>query len=180
MTYAMRKIIHRMTTDRWMMVVALSLFIGLSSFGPTLAQSYTFEETDNPRHFAWLEMVNGNTTYNGKAYTDGELLTIGATGSMLCSNTTATVNIAAELDGPLRIVDSTVTFTKDVTLGANFSRAIGGDLEEGRTVIVSEVSELDFGNVSLPENWKLKQTEADGVYTYSLHYSQPKFLFMIR
>ncbi len=49
------------------------------------SQNYTFESNGNPTNYVRLEMINGHTAYRGDA------LTIGATGSMLISNTRATI-----------------------------------------------------------------------------------------
>lgn len=78
-------------------------------------QGYSFGASDDPRHFAWLEMVGGSTTYRGG---NGDTLTIDSTGSMLCSNTTAAVNLPFTLNGPLSICNSTLTLAQGATLNA--------------------------------------------------------------
>jgi len=138
-------------------------------------QSYTFGTSDDPRHFAWLEMVGGTTTYRGGS---GDTLTIDSTGSMLCSNTTATVSIPAALNGPLTIVDATLALMAETTLGAGFSLTIGGELEDEK-VVVTSVSDLAL-SAPLPEYWVLKKRVEGGTYAWWLHRQKPGLYLVVR
>ena len=80
-----------------------------------IGQNYTFDSIYGATNFAGLALVNGSTMY-----TNGTV-TIGAGGSMLFSNTTATIASNFTCAGVLTVVDSTVTFGKDVTLQENFT-----------------------------------------------------------
>ena len=153
------------------------------------SQDYVFEETDNPRHFVRLEMVDGATRYCGKSNSD-DTLTIAASGSMLCSNTTATVDLPFTLSGPLSVVNSTLTLTKastldapvslvsatldlpaGTTLGDDFALTVGGELEDGGDVITS-VEDLAI-TATMPENWRLKKRTTDTGFAYYAKYVKP-------
>lgn len=68
--------------------------------------AYTFEDTADPKHYAGLEMVDGTTALTANP------LTISSTGgSMLFSNTTATVSGAFTNDGIMTMAGSRVTFS---------------------------------------------------------------------
>lgn len=75
----------------------------------TQAGGYTFQ-TGNPAAYGRLEMINGTTKILGQG------ITVGATGSILFSNTTATIGGAFTNSGAMKIVDSQVTFSGDCVL----------------------------------------------------------------
>lgn len=75
----------------------------------TQAGGYTFQ-TGNPAAYGRLEMINGTTKILGQG------ITVGATGSILFSNTTATIGGAFTNSGAMKIVDSQVTFAANCAL----------------------------------------------------------------
>jgi len=81
------------------------------------SQTYTFDPAYGPTNFYRLEMVNGSTCYRG---TNGNVLTIGAGvgsgGQMLCSNTSAQVNLIFTNNGTVTIENSTLTFTNSAVM----------------------------------------------------------------
>ena len=79
-----------------------------------VGQNYTFDTSYGPTNFTRLEMVNGNTRYRHGT------VTIGAGGSVLFSNTIATVSSNLDCYGTMNIIDSTVTCNSNVTLEQNF------------------------------------------------------------
>lgn len=139
--------------------------------------SYTFGDTEpaNPRHFVRLEMVGGTTAWRGGA---SDTLTIDATGSMLCSNTTASVKIPCALNGALTLVDSTLALEATTTLGSGFSLTIGGELESGRDVITS-VSDLNL-QATLPECWRLRKRAMETGFAYYTEYRKPGLAVIVR
>ena len=139
--------------------------------------SYTFGDTEpaNPRHFVRLEMVGGTTAWRGGA---SDTLTIDATGSMLCSNTMASVKIPCALNGPLMLVDSTLALEATTTLGSGFSLTIGGELESGRDVITS-VSDLNL-QATLPECWRLRKRATETGFAYYTEYRKPGLAVIVR
>ena len=144
----------------------------------TSNQTYEFGDVEpsNPRHFVRLEMVDGTTTWNGNSASD--TLTIGATGSMLCSNTTASVKIPCALNGALTLVDSTLALEAATTLGSGFSLTIGGELESGRDVITS-VSDLNL-QATLPECWRLRKRATETGFAYYTEYRKPGLAVIVR
>jgi len=75
-------------------------------------QTYTFDAiSGNPSNYAHLVMVNGSTAY-GNA--NGANITIGLAGSMLISNTTATVSGLVTNTGSLSFVNAYATFQSRV------------------------------------------------------------------
>ena len=160
------------------------------------SQSYAFGKTDNPRHFVRLEMVDGTTVYQKNANLNDEL-TIASTGSMLCSNTTARVEMPLTLEGPLAVVNSSLTLTtasslnapvtlvdatldlaEGTTVGAKFSLTIGGELESGRDVITS-VSDLNL-QATLPECWRLRKRATETGFAYYTEYRKPGLAVIVR
>ena len=81
------------------------------------SQKYVFDPGFGSTNYFRLEMVSGNTTYQGIA---GDSLTIGQSagsgGEMLCSNTTARVTMPFIVNGKLRLVNSTLTITTNATV----------------------------------------------------------------
>lgn len=160
------------------------------------SQDYVFEETSDPRHFVRLEMMDGATKYQGASGSD-DTLTIGATGSMLCSNTTATVNLPFTLSGPLSVVNSSLTLTKTsvldapvtlvsatlelpagTTLGGNFALTVGGELEDGRDVVTS-VEDLAI-TATMPENWRLRKRATETGFAYYAKHVEPGLNVILR
>ena len=139
--------------------------------------SYIFGDTEpaNPRHFVRLEMIGGTTAWRGGA---SDTLTIDATGSMLCSNTTASVKIPCALNGALTLVDSTLALEATTTLGSGFSLTIGGELESGRDVITS-VSDLNL-QATLPECWRLRKRATETGFAYYTEYRKPGLAVIVR
>ena len=77
------------------------------------SQSYLFDDVGNATNWTRLEMVGGATRYRGQA---GNTLTIGASGAMLVSNTTAAVDLAFTNNGTLTLVNSTLALNSAATL----------------------------------------------------------------
>jgi hypothetical protein len=73
--------------------------------------TYTFEATADPKNYVGLEMVEGTT------YLAANPVTVGPTGKLLLSNTTATVSGACTMNGTMTIRDSTATFSGGLTNG---------------------------------------------------------------
>ena len=120
-------------------------------------------------------MVGGTTAWRGGA---SDTLTIDATGSMLCSNTTASVKIPCALNGPLMLVDSTLALEAATTLGSGFSLTIGGELKSGRDVITS-VSDLNL-QATLPECWRLRKRATETGFAYYTEYRKPGLAVIVR
>jgi len=83
-----------------------------SNTAATVSQTYTFDTVaGNPSNYASLVMVNGSTTYGN---VNGANLTIGTAGSLLVSNTTASVTGLFTNQGQTKLVSSTATFANGV------------------------------------------------------------------
>ena len=82
-----------------------------------ISQTYTFDPGLGAANFYRLEMINGSTRYRGVA---GSALTIGSSvgsgGQMLCTNTTAQVDLVFTNNGTLTIENSTLTLTNSATI----------------------------------------------------------------
>ena len=102
----------------------------------TASQTYVFDPSMNATNFTRLEMVNGATRYRGQA---GNTLTIGTAigtgGQMLCSNTTALVDLAFTNNGTLTLVNSTLTLANNTVLNG--------------TVAIDPLSKVQAGNLTL-------------------------------
>ncbi|MCG3147432.1 MAG: hypothetical protein PCFJNLEI_00872 [Verrucomicrobiae bacterium] len=132
-------------------------FAGVNTFqlnaasNTTAGQTYTFQQVaGNPSNYVNLAMVNGHTAYRGGN------LTIGSTGSMLVSSTTATVTGLFTNQGQTRLVSSAAAFSSGVinagvfslqnsTLTGAFTNLATGTLQ-GDGVVVGEV--VSFGTNS--------------------------------
>ena len=77
------------------------------------SQAYTFTTAAGAANFYRLEMVNGGTRYRGLS---SDALTIGSLGQMLCSNTTATVDLIFANRGTLEIENSTLTLASNAVV----------------------------------------------------------------
>lgn len=120
-------------------------------------QTYTFAPVvGSPKNWGRLEMVDGITEYRGKT---GDTLTIGSdatgsTGSMLCSNTSASVSIPFALasNGTLKMSAATLS----LTAGATLDGAVEIDLD--RLTVGEGVLKMD--SVTLGENSVLRLSGA--------------------
>lgn len=77
----------------------------------TATGAYTFEATADPRNYVGLELVDGFTRI------DAAPLTVGATGSILFSNTTARVSGLCTNSGAMTLAGASVTFQGSLALG---------------------------------------------------------------
>ena len=82
------------------------------------SQTYTFDPGLGAANFSRLEMVNGATRYRGMA---GDALTIATDGQMLCSNTTAQVDLMFANNGTLTIENSTLTLATNAVLNGKLA-----------------------------------------------------------
>jgi T5SS/PEP-CTERM-associated repeat protein len=87
----------------------------LNSSSNSSIASYTFNATGDPRNYVRLELVNGATRWQTTSGT-----TIGSGGSMLVSNTTATVGGNVTDSGSILVVDSKVTWEGALTLNGSY------------------------------------------------------------
>ena len=77
---------------------------------------YTFDTNLGATNYAGMELVNGPTAYGGTPGTNNSVL-ITTNGWLTFSNTTATMWGSFTNNGTLNVVDSTVTFKQNLTLG---------------------------------------------------------------
>jgi autotransporter-associated beta strand protein len=119
-------------------------------------QDYVFDTGRGSTNYAALEMVNGTTLWQGGS------LTIGAGGAMLVSNTAATVASAFTNLGAVRVVNATLAFSQQFTVGGNGSLALrnatntlaGGLVVASNSTlggsgrIASDVAVTNFGTIS--------------------------------
>src|SRR6185369_15803558 len=76
-----------------------------SASNTTAGQTYTFQSVaGNPSNYVNLALVNGSTAFRGGN------LTIGSTGSLLISNTTATITGLFTNNGLTRVVSAGAAF----------------------------------------------------------------------
>ena len=156
-------------------------------------QSYTFDKGLGAAHFYRLDLVDGITHY--RSLNGAGQLAFGAQGEMFCSNTTATVALATTVDGSLTVLDSTVTFERnlvvngdlfidtdavaaggniitvegDLTLGPNSRIFIKGKSQEPVTIVYNGVRSGKFAEkVCADENYAIMYgTGDDSVITLS-------------
>ena len=104
-------------------------------------QSYVFDPGLTATNYAGLEMVNGATRYRGLA---GNTLTIGQSvgsgGTMLCSNTTAVVDLVYTNNGTLTLFNSTLTFGTNATVNGALHIDAGHLLSLTATVLASNLT----------------------------------------
>ncbi len=119
-------------------------------------QDYVFSTGLGATNYTRLEMINGTTLWQGGS------LTIGTNGSMLVSNTAATVANAFTNRGSVQVVNSTLSFSQSFTLGTNSSftlRNATNTLGAGLVIasnstfggsgrIASDVTVTNFGTIS--------------------------------
>jgi T5SS/PEP-CTERM-associated repeat protein len=84
-----------------------------TSPSPASSQNYTFGYTAaNPSNYAGLEMINAGTAWKSA------WLAISNNGSMLISNTSASIQGVLSNSGTIRVVNATATFASNVVLDA--------------------------------------------------------------
>lgn len=103
----------------------------------TASNHYVFDPGFGPTNYARLEMVDGTTSYRGQA---GNVLTIGqsvgSSGSMLCSNTTASVALPFVLNGDLTVFNSTLTLQQTAEISGDVFIDLDHLPEAGAALIV--------------------------------------------
>ena len=80
--------------------------------------TYTFDKGLGANHYYRLDLMDGPTHYRSNN-ADLHTLTFGTQGELFCSNTTATVSIATTVDGSLTVLDSSVTFERNLVLNGD-------------------------------------------------------------
>jgi len=123
-TISFRNVTNANVKGNWLASLTNITFSGINTFrlanatnnSPT-NQTYTFDPNLGPTNYWRLEMVNGGTAYTNGSVTIGQAGT--TNGWLLFSNTTARMWGAVTNNGTMKIVDSTVTFMTNLTLGAN-------------------------------------------------------------
>ena len=176
--------------------------LNYSSLSASANQGYIFDPTDDPTNYARLEMVNGDTVYQGSGGTLQIGSAVGSGASMLCLDTAATVTLPFICNGELSIINSTLTLLASAEINGDVSVDLdnlpanglvidakagltingasihfSGTLPEGTHKIISGVTSGRFATATgLPENFSLKHI-GDGVY---LHHSIPTTIFMVR
>ena len=124
------------------------MFSGVNAFRLNTAtntaaanQTYVFDPGQGATNYAGLEMINGATRYRGQA---GNTLTIGQSvgsgGTMLCSNTTAEVDLVYTNNGTLTLVNSTLTFVTNATFNGSLHIDAGHLLSLNATVLASNLT----------------------------------------
>jgi T5SS/PEP-CTERM-associated repeat protein len=94
-------------------------------------QNYTFAAGISPSNYVGLEMVNGGTAWRSA------WLNVGSGGSLLVSNTAATVGGVLTNSGNIRVVNATVTWQSNVVLNsgsytfANATNVFAANLQVG-------------------------------------------------
>ena len=118
------------------------------------ANSYLFEPNISPTNYYRLEMVNGETRYRTPTSDTGSLTigsAIGSGASMLCSNTTAYVDLPFVMNGELAIVNSTLTVSKPATIAGAVTLSNGSiHFEAGADIsgeIIIDMDAADSGNL---------------------------------
>lgn len=100
------------------------------------AQTYVFDPAFGSTNYFRLEMVDGTTAYRG---TSGNTLTIGQSlgsgGEMLCSNTTASVQMPFVLNGDLTLFNSTLTLQQAGTVNGDLFIDLGALPESGAALV---------------------------------------------
>ena len=153
-------------------------FIGSNAFRLSTAtnrvdssQTYTFDPGLGAANYYRLEMVTGSTRYRGAV---GSTLTIGSSvgsgGKMLCSNTTAQVDLPFVNNGTLTIENSTLTLTNS----ASINGSVVIDLDNLSAAAIAGGA-IQASNVTLGVGSSLQLTGGIGtnltIMTYSGHLS---------
>lgn len=105
------------------------------------AQNYTFA-AGNPSNYAGLEMIHGATAWRSA------WLAFGADGTMLISNSSATVAGTISNAGVIRIVNSTVTWQSNAVVGGRYMSDPSTNIFAG-TLTVDPSGALQGGNGDL-------------------------------
>jgi len=115
---AFRNVTNANVKANWVASLTNISFSGVNAFrlnnstnNTATNQTYTFNNTGIATNYAGLEMINGGT-----AYTNGSV-TIGTAGWLTFSNTAAIMWGAVTNYGTMRIVNSSVIFKGNLTLG---------------------------------------------------------------
>jgi hypothetical protein len=85
-----------------------------SSNSANIAQNYVFDTGRGPTNYSRLDLVNGGTLWRSAT------LTIGSGGSLLASNTTATVAASVVSTGSIQVVNSRLRFASNVVLYGSY------------------------------------------------------------
>ena len=121
------------------------VFLGQNTFrlnassNTTAGQTYTFATNLGATNYARLELINGATAYRG-----GDL-TIGSTGTMLVSNTAASIGGNLTNAGVLTILNSPITFA------SNFINQ--GTVQLGSNSTVTGLLTMSNGTLAILGNW---------------------------
>lgn len=110
----------------------------------SVAGGYTFNTGLGPMNYCRLEMVNGTTAVTG----GGNPITIGANGTLLFSNTTATLWGAVTNFGTIRFASSAVTFKSGLVMKSGSALAVSST--NSLPMTVNGVLNLEGGTVTLP------------------------------
>ena len=106
--------------------------------------AYTFAATADPKNYVGLELVEGTTSIAANP------VTFGATGSLLISNTVATVSGVCTVNGTLALHASEAAFSSGLTLVAGATLAVGST--NGLSVAVTGgLTVSGAGTLVLPE-----------------------------
>ena len=112
------------------------------------SQNYVFDPAFGSTNYFRLEMVAGTTAYRG---TTGSTLTIGQSlgsgGEMLCSNTTASVQMPFVLNGDLTLFNSTLTLQQAATLNGDVFIDLDALPESGVALVAQ--GDLALGGASV-------------------------------
>jgi hypothetical protein len=120
-TIAFRSVTNVNIKGNWSNSLASVAFFGTNTFrlnnstNAASGQAYTFAPLLGPTNYARLELVKGGTMYRG-----GDV-TVGAGGSVLFSNTTASVSSNFTVGGTMSVADATVTFGTNLILQDGFT-----------------------------------------------------------
>ncbi len=105
-------------------------------------QDYAFAADLSPNHYAGLELINGNTSWKSA------WLSFGSSGSMLVSNTAASIQGVLTNAGVITVTRAKATFASNVILAAGGAfHAVGGNL----TNIFSRGLTIDAGGSFVAE-----------------------------
>ncbi|MGI5869121.1 MAG: beta strand repeat-containing protein [Kiritimatiellia bacterium] len=101
--------------------------------------TYVFDPAFGSTNYFRLEMVDGTTAYRGM---DGDTLTIGRSvgggGEMLCSNTTASVDMPFVLNGDLALFNSTLTLQQAAEVNGDVFIDLDNLPESGAVIIAQD------------------------------------------
>jgi len=123
-------------------------------------QTYTFDTVPgNPTNYANLVMVNGQTAYGNTV--NGGNITIGSAGSMLISNTTATINGVFTNHGSVNIVNAKATYQSVVyNSGTNNMLNSVGTFNSG---VINSGQWMTDPTTNVFQNFGLTNTASGGI-----------------